>query len=360
MIGIIKSKAVSGFREEQVSDVDAMNCLLKHKDKASSFVSESRNIVSYANRLHKMSFCFSLYSNVYVEDYLDDKIVRDKGNGYYRAIQRMTFTKEYCSKDYGNNTQLSYYNPKYENQYLSNIYHYDMNNAFLSALKDGIYPLTDEGDLGLGMVEADQIGFNDIDGIITLIEEGLFARYRFKKGYSSKLKKWAVDKYNKRQLLKSQGDDIKAAQEKAAINRAIGILSNHNVFLRSYIVGKVYNYMNGLIDENTLIANTDAIISIGPRPDLNIGTKLGQFKIECENKIIHYTGCNYTIYEDMESKTKIVNKLRGISKGAQEGYNPETKTTFTPKTFERIGDQIYVKNNATAIYGGTSETEETL
>lgn len=345
MVSIQKNRIKSGSNEEQIFKLDLINNLLDDRDKCNSFTIEKRGFIDYFNRSYNYGANFSLFDNVIIEGYLDGNKIMQKAKGYYSFLQKLTFKKKWYKKDYGTEVQYSYVNDKYEDTLLKNIYVYDMSMAFLSIVGKGFYPKTDGEEFGPGMVEENQIGFNSILGYLEVVETGYFASYRFEKAYEPKLKKWALDKFNQRKLLKSQGKDLEAAELKSAVVSALGILSNHNIFYRAYITGSISNYIRSLIDENTLIANTDSIISIGPRPDLDIGKGLGQFKIEQEDKYMIYEGSNYIIYNEPERKNILVNKWRARLKGAQDGYDPLTKMTSTPQNYVKIGDYVYGEKN---------------
>lgn len=345
MVTIMKSRAVTNSNEEQIFNVNLMNNILDDRDKCTSFIKEQKAFVDYYNRVYNYGVNFSLYDNVVIENYVDDKKAMQKAKGFYAHIQRLTGQKKYSKKIYGMEVQYSYFNDKYENQKLENIYIYDMFMAYLSVFKEGYYPNTDGEEFGAGIVEDNQIGFNNVLGYLEVVEPGYFATYRFERAQEPKLKKWVLDIAAKRKLYKAQERDIEAAELKTAVVIALGIISNNNIFLRAYITGTISNYIRSLIDENTLIANTDSIISIGPRDDLDIGKGLGQFKVEQANKYMVYQGSNYIIYDDADFTNPIINKWRGRVKGAQEGFNPFTKTTSTPQNYIKIGDYIYGKEN---------------
>ena len=203
-----------------------------------------------------------------------------------------------------------------------------------------MYPDTDH-ELGDGIVEEDEIGFNtNFHFELKLVKPGSFATYRFKMKKSSKLQEWAWKHFKRKNSFKLAGKTKEADELKLAVNSALGVISNHNIFLRCYITDTLYQNMEALVDENTLIANTDSIISLTPRPDLDIGKGLGQFKIEYENVNLIYEGNGYTVIDPKTNK-KLVDKWRGRAKGAQEGYDPLTKITTTQQTYYKIGDFIW-------------------
>lgn len=90
------------------------------------------------------------------------------------------------------------------------------------------------------------------------------------------------------------------------LNLPIGYCQRYNPFLRSYVVNSCNEVIKRLIDDDTLFWNTDAIFSRKRRPELELGTEIGQFKeIHCDT--LSYVGNVYQI--NNEDPT-----YRGISK----------------------------------------------
>ena len=318
--------------------------MLENKPSAHAIVLEKRNFIEYINRATDIGINFSLYENIYIEEYIDQKKIQQRANGFYRHIKSLTFTQEHKKEFYGTETQFCYYREDTQNQLLHNVYIYDINSAFPAVFKYGKYPITDN-ELGGGIVEEDEVGFiTNAEHQLKLVKPGGFALYRFKMGYSAKLQKWAWDNFNKKNLYKSQGKTKEAAELKLAINSALGVISNHNIFLRCYITDTLYQNMEALVDENTLIANTDSIISLVPRPDLEIGKGLGQFKVEYENVDFIHEGNGYDVIDPV-TKVKYKSAWRGRAKGAQEGFDVLSRMTTTGQTYQKIGDYIYGKDN---------------
>jgi hypothetical protein len=99
------------------------------------------------------------------------------------------------------------------------------------------------------------------------------------------------------------------------LNLPIGYCQRYNPFLRSYVVNKCNNKIKAIIDHNTLFWNTDAIFSRVRRPELELGTEIGQFKeIHCNT--LTYVGNVYQI--NNEDPT-----YRGISKSWFKAFEKE-------------------------------------
>jgi hypothetical protein len=103
--------------------------------------------------------------------------------------------------------------------------------------------------------------------------------------------------------------------------------------LRSYVVSKCNAYIKSLIDDETLFWNTDAIFTLKRRPELVLGTEIGEFKeIKC-NKLI-YVGNIYQINDEDPT-------YRGISKAWFKAFEKDTGRRYDllkdyNKTINRI------------------------
>ena len=223
------------------------------------------------------------------------------------------------------------YNDKYEKMYLYNCYEYDINSAYASVILDKIpdlnspiiaeYPNMIE-------VKKDEIGFI-LDDELTMVESGK-ADIKFKLIETpAKLKRYLKKWYNIKKITKGN-EKLKA---KAMLNLPIGYCQRYNPFLRSYIVSKCNNFIKGLIDNETLFWNTDAIFTLKQRPELVLGTEIGEFKeIKC-NKLI-YVGNTYQINDEDPT-------YRGISKAWFKAFEKDTGRRYDllkdyDKTINRI------------------------
>ena len=192
--------------------------------------------------------------------------------------------------------------PKYEKVELQNVYEYDLNSAYSSIMLQGIpdvnHPYFD------AKIKKNQVGFF-IDEDLTLIEKpGIICDIVFdiiqlrddQKKYIEKL-------YN----LKEQAQtEIEHDQAKLSLNASIGYYQRYNPFVRAYIVHKCNRVISGLLDNETVLWNTDAIFSLKRRPELALGALIGEWK-EIPIKRFVYSGCNYQINHEIP-------KYRGIPK----------------------------------------------
>lgn len=175
-------------------------------------------------------------------------------------------------------------------------YAYDQNSSYGWALTQ---PMPDTRTLVNhdAIVGTNQIGFiledaDPIDGFITaggdglkMVREGHPAEYIFNL-MESPFKKFAETWYKRKCKPETKN------KAKQMICYSVGYLQRKNPFLRATVVGYSNELIKNLIDENTIYVNTDSIISTKPRPDLSIGTGLGQFKIEHEGMFAR-DGYNY-------------------------------------------------------------------
>lgn len=259
--------------------------------------------VSLIDKVGDIAYSFYLYSDLTYEEaqkieLIDDKHVMSKARGVYRFVCKERFPKtDIKKKEYVVSGAFHYFNPKYEGKVQQGVYVYDVNKAYCAHLAEGYYPDVDAGNLGRGLVQSNEIGFEVIgDNIVRVVEEGEYAEARFPKIYDKKLAAWARRKGLEMENLKKAGKTKELTEEKLAINIALGILRNHNPWWYVYIVNTVCEKMKSLIDENTLLCNTDSIFSLVKRDDLDIGTGLGQFKVECEEGSLFYKGNNFALY----------------------------------------------------------------
>lgn len=175
-----------------------------------------------------------------------------------------------------------YFNPKFEGKRVY-AYSYDLNSAYAHVLKNGLYFPDTSVKPHCGSVKENEIGF-DFNG--ELVYNG-FAPIIFPT-IESPFKKF-VDKYF--DLKHNSNNLIEREKAKSVLNFGVGYYQYINPFLRSYVVNGCNNYIQSLIDENTIYANTDNIVSLVPRTDLKIGDNLGEWKFKEGN--FAYIGFNY-------------------------------------------------------------------
>jgi len=204
---------------------------------------------------------------------------------------------EFLSKETGkygcSASPIIKYNEKYEMQELYNIYEYDLNSAYSSIL------LTEIPDLNKpifnAIVKKNQVGFLLNDELTLVDLPGFKADIVFdliKLPASSQ--QYILRQYNNKHLAKTE---YEKALYKLAMNAAIGYYQRFNPFLRSYIVNKCNAKIEDIIDDDTILCNTDAIFSLKRRPELELGTDIGQFKEIKIDRFI-YRGNNYQVNFD--------------------------------------------------------------
>lgn len=279
--------------------------------------------VSQVDRIGNIAYSFYLFSDLTREEaenieLVDEKHLMLKAGGIYRMICKKRFPKTDIKKEaYVVSGAFHYFNPKYEGEFQNGVYVYDVNKAYCAHLAEGYYPDVDAGDLGCGIAKYDEVGYEVIgNNIVRVVETGEFAEVRFPKRLDSSLSSWAVAKGKEMEELKKSGKTKELLEEKLSINVALGILRNHNPWWYVYIVNTVCKKMKNLINEDTLLCNTDSIFSLTKREDLDIGTGLGQFKVECADGRLYYKGNNFALYDKDGQLVKHVHQ--GVKKEEQD------------------------------------------
>lgn len=206
------------------------------------------------------------------------------------------------------------YNKKYEKQLLKDCYEYDLNSAYANTLLKQIpdlnKPIIAKWPNQI-KVKKDEIGFI-IDDELSMVKPGFMADIKFPLiNTPQKLKDFLIKWYNKKKTATGNAK----LEAKAMLNLPIGYCQRYSPFLRSYVVNSCNDTIKAIIDENTLFWNTDAIFSKVRRPELELGTEIGQFKeIHCNT--LSYVGNVYQI--NNEDPT-----YRGISKSWFKAFEKE-------------------------------------
>lgn len=209
------------------------------------------------------------------------------------------------------------FSPQYEKVELKEVYEYDLNSAYSSIMLQGI-PNVNKPYFNC-KIKYNQVGFLlDLD--LTMIDKpGCKADIVFDIIQLTNSQKKYIEK-----LYDQKENSINTLQHdsiKLKLNASIGYYQRYNPFIRAYIVQKCNNVISGLLDNNSIIWNTDAIISLKRRPELELGTKIGQFKEIKINRFV-YTGNNYQINNEIP-------KYRGIP-----------KAWFKDKPFDLLKDTL--------------------
>lgn len=172
-------------------------------------------------------------------------------------------------------------------------YEYDLKSAYSWGMIQDLPDVDGECRLD-GILGEDEIGFNTHprnNGTRVLVaefEKGKKCKWIFKKK-ESPYKPFVEKYFKKKEQAKSKREKMRY---KAYLNVVVGQLQNHNPFVRACIVGRINNRISSAIDENTLMWNTDAIISLTKRDDLELGDEIGMWSIKHEGKFA-YIGHNY-------------------------------------------------------------------
>lgn len=202
---------------------------------------------------------------------------------------------------------------------LHNVYEYDLHSAYSSVMLDKVPNVNNP--IFNAKIKEGQIGFF-IDEQLTLIEtvgiqcDVVFDLITLHKG----AKDYILRLYAKKE---EATDELEHDEVKLKLNAAIGYYQRYNPFMRAYIVHKCNKKINSLIDENTILWNTDAIFSLVRRPDLDIGENIGQFK-ETFIKNFVYINNNYQINDELPL-------FRGFPKIWMKNYvklHPDKKLTI--------------------------------
>lgn len=186
---------------------------------------------------------------------------------------------------------------QYDNteQYL---YVYDLNSAYAAQMINKIPDTTSyqlrtmvhEGEIGFLLAEKLPLVHSGYADVVFKLMESPYKKY---------IKKYYDIKRN------STGEEKQKAKNQLVVS--VGYLQRKNPFIRSYIINSCNEFIERLIDENTVMWNTDALYSLTKRSDLEIGDEIGQFKLEYEG-LIRHKGNTYQKVKTGEVSYRGVNK----------------------------------------------------
>ena len=171
------------------------------------------------------------------------------------------------------------YNKKFDNTE-HYVYCYDLNSAYANVLKDKIIDTYNWREYDV--VGDDEIGFN-FDNNLSLVHKGEGVADRVYKLIDSPSKEYVKKYYDMKKNAPSGSREKKVA--KAYLNYCVGLWQNHNPFLRAYVVNTCNEYIYKYIKKYKDIVcmwNTDAIYTTEPIAELEIGTEIGQWRLEYE------------------------------------------------------------------------------
>ena len=265
---------------------------------------------------------------------LDTGLIEQKVTGVdaFKILSRYYKVPRFsnCNKR-GSARPFLYINKKYDctRHYA---YGYDINSAYSWAMLQEM-PNTEEKPVGkMRKVKSGEIGFikveapNDLPDFMNIQDElvavgpGTYAEIIFHT-MESPFKKFIETWYNRKKKAKTPEEKMKA---KGVLNYSIGYLQNINPYIRATILTLVNNKVASLIDENTLFCNTDSLVSMTRRSDIeaNIGPEIGQWKLEHKGYFA-YKGFNYQWDDNVPT-------YRGVAKAwFKKGF--DILTDETPK-----------------------------
>lgn len=179
------------------------------------------------------------------------------------------------------------FNPKYNNT-RQHAWGYDLNSAYSYQILKGW--INEFSGPKAKIVEEDEIGFSS--DLSSLMEVGEYSLFVFKKcAPPPGLVKFVNHYYQHKRF---PTDIVDKITSKNMLNHPIGCLQNKNPFLRAYIVASCNELIKSLLDEDSLVWNTDSIVSRRRRDDLEekLGQEIGQWKLEHEGEFA-YIGLTY-------------------------------------------------------------------
>lgn len=255
-----------------------------------------------------VSFKFDLYD--------DDKKSDVQGATVYATLQKYYKTVDFTKDEYVRN-RLCYseaegkflvsvagvlgFNRKH-NRTRQKAWCYDRISAYAWHLMQDL-PLGDTYETEREVREG-EIGFFLFGDSVKLAKPGQYASFIFKL-QPSPFKPF-VEKYFKEKSEATTQLDKQRAKD--MLNFGIGYFQRKNPFIRYYIVLKANELIDSLIDDDTLMWNTDAIYSRRKRDDLDIGDNIGQFRLEYEGDFA-YIGNQYQKGTEPPHARRVIRKL---------------------------------------------------
>lgn len=265
---------------------------------------------------------------LYIEDFYDDNFDTDTGCFWRSAAPILGY--------------------KYDRMQYDNVYEYDLNSAYAAVILNGI-PDFNQPTVGLNPVFDNEIGFI-FDDNFTMITPGSCAKAEIKfpmlpcpDGLRQYINKW----YQIKKQASKAGNDQLKTQAKAHLNYPVGYFQRKNPLFRAFVVHSCNNRIKSLMDENTIMWNTDAIFSTTCRNDLALGDDIGQFKVEQIGQF-RSIGNNYQINDDIP-------KYRGINKNWFRHFEE-----INGRKFDIMTDTVPERMNRYEFNWNTMKLEENI
>lgn len=277
-LAYIKSAGINIINGLYDGDLDTRT----HSGIYTAFLYKGKSVLKLTYKKGKNKDDWHSYWTNLAKIYDDDFEAEEKITGAeaYRYFKRFVKFKDFAPEDLMINVcpPFFYTNDKYIGKRIDNCIGYDLNKAYLSFCKDLKGPIDflrynsypNEGEVGY-----------DISGNMLIGPSNKMCVYVFTYGLIPGMNTW-VDKLEEK--INTTGDH----KYKDYANFAIGYLSKHHPILRHTILLKAKSVMESLIDSNTLLSNTDSIVSMVERPDIPLSKEVGDFKIEHQGSFIFY------------------------------------------------------------------------
>lgn len=183
-----------------------------------------------------------------------------------------------------------YYNEKYENQRLR-AYSYDMNSSYSNGMLQDMPDTSQEPRINDVIKNNHELGFYMRENELICTEEiGKKCKFIFQK-IESPFKRFIEVWYQRKKA--AAKDTIEKQKAKDILNFSVGYYQKVNPFIRSRIISYANKVIKDCMDDNTLYCNTDCIVSLVPKKNLEIGDNIGQFKEESKGKMFAYKGFEY-------------------------------------------------------------------
>lgn len=212
-------------------------------------------------------------------------------NTFYK-VPRVNMLCDKAKGDYVAASPYLFKNPRFERQRVY-AYAYDQNSAYAWAMLQDM-PDTSSPVRAGTIAAGKEIGFairpkpDDPDAYRLVAKWDGVADYIFPL-MPTPFKRFVEIWYNRKINPKTEREKIKA---KNVLVFSVGYMQTCNPFLRAAVLGYSERLIRSLVDDYTIYANTDSIVSLRERPELKLGRGLGEWKLEHEG-LFAYDGYNY-------------------------------------------------------------------
>ena len=183
-----------------------------------------------------------------------------------------------------------YYDKEHENQRLR-AFSYDINSSYSNGMLQDMPDTSKEPRINDIIKSNNELGFYMRDNELICTEQiGKKCKFIFQK-IESPFKRFVNIWYERK--VNSQKGTIEKQKAKDILNFSVGYYQKVNPFIRARIISYANKVIQDSMDHNTIYCNTDSIVSLEPRKDLELGNDIGQFKEEKNGKMFAYKGYEY-------------------------------------------------------------------